>query len=540
MIKCSVCDVSIESDRLSLISHYRSDWHKHNLSRTLQGRPILSEEEFEQLISDEEELSDIESMSEDDNEQLLTCGVHEYFVHESEVFSIYNAILANDESLSSEFFRKPLDCAIFMVAGGHFTGGIFKNNEMIAHKSYHRYTVRAKQGGTQSGADSKGGKKAKSAGATLRRYNEKMLKEDIQEVIAKWNDEIKTLSLIFIRCSSYHRPIFLSDSLERTPFLRNDPRLRSIPFETRRPSQQEMERTWTQLKNVYCYGSVEEFRKELLERNKQRKKKRRILRKKLKTTKNLSLNEISSDDGERSNEPFNNKGDDNILKIIESHKAAQNASQSQNVEWEVSGKGKEDGEEKHDELTKAEMQSVYMAVRSDSEEQLSAILSASDERRVIFEKYIRETRFPPNTATFLHIAAGRGALHIIPVSQNRETRQVFSQYRMENVDRYDWNQSQIPELVVMSEEKLAKELEKRRLQRERKRQREKEKKAEQRVERAIQAEKEKFLALSDREKRAIAAERRLAASLQTRLVVVADDGNRCFEVSFCFELSKST
>lgn len=48
-----------------------------------------------------------------------------------------------------------------------FTSG----EEAIVHKTFHSYTVRAKQGGSQSTQDrSKGG--CKSAGASLRRYNE--------------------------------------------------------------------------------------------------------------------------------------------------------------------------------------------------------------------------------------------------------------------------------------------------------------------------------------------------------------------------------
>jgi len=43
--------------------------------------------------------------------------------------------------------------------------------EAIVNKTFHSYTVRAKQGGSQSTQDrSKGG--CKSAGASLRRYNE--------------------------------------------------------------------------------------------------------------------------------------------------------------------------------------------------------------------------------------------------------------------------------------------------------------------------------------------------------------------------------
>lgn len=45
--------------------------------------------------------------------------------------------------------------------------------DLLCHKTFHSYTVRAKQGGGQSSRDNKsGGSHPKSAGAALRRYNE--------------------------------------------------------------------------------------------------------------------------------------------------------------------------------------------------------------------------------------------------------------------------------------------------------------------------------------------------------------------------------
>ena len=41
----------------------------------------------------------------------------------------------------------------------------------VVHKTFHSYTVRAGQGGSQAAADGKAGSK-RSAGAGLRRYNE--------------------------------------------------------------------------------------------------------------------------------------------------------------------------------------------------------------------------------------------------------------------------------------------------------------------------------------------------------------------------------
>ena len=49
----------------------------------------------------------------------------------------------------------------------------------MCHKTFHSYTVRAKQGGSQSSRDNKsgGGSHPKSAGASLRRYNEAAFSE---------------------------------------------------------------------------------------------------------------------------------------------------------------------------------------------------------------------------------------------------------------------------------------------------------------------------------------------------------------------------
>lgn len=66
--------------------------------------------------------------------------------------------------------------AVIMLGGGHFVGAIFKYLTPVVHKTFHSYTVRAGQGGSQSSRDNKsGGSHPKSAGASLRRYNEQAL-----------------------------------------------------------------------------------------------------------------------------------------------------------------------------------------------------------------------------------------------------------------------------------------------------------------------------------------------------------------------------
>ncbi|MPC40074.1 Ankyrin repeat and zinc finger domain-containing protein 1 [Portunus trituberculatus] len=63
--------------------------------------------------------------------------------------------------------------AIVLLGGGHFAAAIYRGKEVIIHKTFHNYTVRAKQGGSQGTKDSQSGTvHPKSSGASLRRYNE--------------------------------------------------------------------------------------------------------------------------------------------------------------------------------------------------------------------------------------------------------------------------------------------------------------------------------------------------------------------------------
>lgn len=72
---------------------------------------------------------------------------------------------------------------VILAKGGHFAAACFEKCNsrkqtckepqftVKVHKTFHRYVVRAKAGTRQSTKDASG-KYAKSAGATLRRYNE--------------------------------------------------------------------------------------------------------------------------------------------------------------------------------------------------------------------------------------------------------------------------------------------------------------------------------------------------------------------------------
>uniref|UniRef100_A0A0R3RFW0 ANK_REP_REGION domain-containing protein n=1 Tax=Elaeophora elaphi TaxID=1147741 RepID=A0A0R3RFW0_9BILA len=525
---CTICKTSIEEDRTDLIAHYKSEWHRHNLRRVLQGRPLLTEDEFEQTISDNNQLSSLDTESEDEI-MPFTGGAHAYFVSDGTVYSIYRCILLKNEVISQNLFRRPLDCAILLLSAGHFCGGIFKNHELITNKSFHRYVVRAKQGTAQSASDARGSA-AKSAGASVRRYNEKALKDEIQCLLANWSKLLEQSSLIFLRCPIY---IFFEQTKD-FKLEKCDERLRTIPFETRRPTVDELQRTWSRLKLIRSHGPVVNFNEEQERLKKLRQKQRRLFRRKISGVQYLS--------SKSSTESDNNDGTIDEIK----------QRQPEVVTNTLSGK-KENSERSEavvNLLSKANAQTLYASIRSNSIAKLHQLLESNEEREEDLLKYIREMRFPPASSTFLHIAARRGTVEILKellllgcdpavkdgegkvpyqVAQNRTVRQAFSKFRSEHPHTFNWNVSQIPELAVVSEEQLAKELEKKRIQREKKKQRDKAKKAAHYQERIEQEQRQKYLALSDREKRALAAERRIASSLQRACQIVENDGNRCFK-----------
>ena len=98
----------------------------------------------------------------------------------------------------------------------------------------------------------------------------------------------------------------------------------------------------------------------------------------------------------------------------------------------------------------------------------------------------------------------------------------------EHPDKYDYKTAQIPAPLSkeLEEEKQKKQNEKKKAQRQAKREKEKLVKAEEKQKKAEVEEKERFLNLSDREKRALAAERRLLGS--DSLGVNTLQRQRCF------------
>lgn len=152
-----------------------------------------------------------------------------------------------------------------MIGGGHFAGMIVslapktgkqsagavepRQAAVIAHKTFHRYTTRRKQGGAQSANDAAKGA-AHSAGSSLRRYNEAALEQEIRALLTEWKDLIGASQLIFIRATGSSNRRILFGPYQNQVLQRNDPRNRTFPFSTRRATQAELMRAFVEITRV--------------------------------------------------------------------------------------------------------------------------------------------------------------------------------------------------------------------------------------------------------------------------------------------------
>ncbi|KAH7358220.1 ankyrin repeat-containing protein [Plectosphaerella cucumerina] len=148
-----------------------------------------------------------------------------------------------------------------MIGGGHFAamvvalpprptksaaGPLNREATVLAHKTFHRYTTRRKQGGSQSANDNSKGT-AHSAGSSLRRYNEQALVEDVRALLNDWRGLLDTSELLFIRATGSTNRRTLFGPYDGQVLRHNDPRLRGFPFSTKRATQNELMRSFIEL-----------------------------------------------------------------------------------------------------------------------------------------------------------------------------------------------------------------------------------------------------------------------------------------------------
>lgn len=153
-----------------------------------------------------------------------------------------------------------------LMGGGHFAAMVValapqtskhgplpmnKQAIVLAHKTFHRYTTRRKQGGGQSAHDKQKGT-AKSVGSAIRRQMEVALTLEVRALLCEWKGLIEGAEHWFIRASGSTNRDTLYSAVDngQTKDWHLDPRderNRSFPFNTRRATQQELMRCFIEL-----------------------------------------------------------------------------------------------------------------------------------------------------------------------------------------------------------------------------------------------------------------------------------------------------
>ncbi|KAK9764895.1 hypothetical protein K7432_007215 [Basidiobolus ranarum] len=298
VLTCLTCGVYfLSSERECLREHYRLDWHRYNVKRKLSNfnLPPVTEQQFMDML---ENLTDSISGSDSDtsessNENLDTVAIlleredqcaaalEQVFVNEAAEgkkhklhgdlplswftaepllpktihLGIYKHVIAPEALSESQLLKngKPYFWTMIMISGGHFAAAVFdlrtstpqesasqKSITVVAHKTFHRYTTRRKQGGAQSMFG-----KIRSAGAHLRRYNETALKQEVRELLSEWREYLDNSQTIFIHAPGGNRNTLFD--YPDSPLERRDTKIHSFPFMTQRPTLSELKRAFVEL-----------------------------------------------------------------------------------------------------------------------------------------------------------------------------------------------------------------------------------------------------------------------------------------------------
>ncbi|XP_034742434.1 ankyrin repeat and zinc finger domain-containing protein 1 isoform X2 [Etheostoma cragini] len=608
---CSACKCLFTA-REEQIEHYKLDWHRFNLRLKISGMPPVTAEEFERKTGagDMSSISGSESDSEEDDSDSESGGTSsnvtgtdnessvetslftgrassKVFFHNSvgQYLSVFRCILRgqsdDDQDVVSSLkaISQKTVWVILMTGGGHFAGAVFQGKEVLQHKTFHRYTVRAKRGTAQGLRDSQNRSHTpKSAGASLRRHNEAALVKEIQDLLSSWAEHLKEASAIFVRAPSYNKSIFFGG--RAAPFDKKDPRVHTIPFATRRATFREAQRVHEVLSTIHVYGKDTDM-SAVFSPSKKAWKKSVKLRAQIHTSQEKEENEKndSSDEVEggeiqlemveatigtldlreseiypsrhrrrrrrKKEEPklLNEEADnqEEEVPVVTPAEDAPREAQSKNKR-KRKAQSKKPLEETVDESSEYGLRDeVFTACKvgdtdtlcrvlqlpgetSESREQLDSNPSDVPSALTLLNKPIDSSGF-----TLLHVASAAAQKAVVRllldagadpacrdnkgqtpyiVAPDKDTRNVFRKYMAENPDKYDYSKAQVPGPLTAEIE--SKKTEKKKAQKALRKQREKEQKEEKKKQELEAEEKKRFASLTDREKRALAAERRLA------------------------------
>jgi hypothetical protein len=124
-----------------------------------------------------------------------------------------------------QFISKVNYWSIILCEGGYFAFGFFLKDQLIEHKSDHKYVVRKKAGLRQVIKDKS--KNIKSIGAQMRRANEKKHQENIELILKLNEDNLIKSDCIFISAPGFNKGILIG---ENKPLSSYKKKILNIPY----------------------------------------------------------------------------------------------------------------------------------------------------------------------------------------------------------------------------------------------------------------------------------------------------------------------
>ncbi|XP_010947113.3 tRNA endonuclease ANKZF1 isoform X2 [Camelus bactrianus] len=572
---CSTCDQTFQNHQEQR-EHYKLDWHRFNLKQRLKDKPLLSALDFEKQSS----TGDLSSISgsedsdsaRDDNLQIpdeeraefekpnRPRGFHPHRVlfqnAQGQFVYAYRCILGprqvplEEPELLLQSLQNRGPSVVLMAAAGHFAGAVFQGREVLIHKTFHRYTVRAKQGTAQGLRDAQG-RAPRSAGANLRRYNEATLYKDVRDLLAgpDWAKALEEARMILLRAPRSGRSLFFGG--QEAPLQREDPRLWDIPLTTRRPTFKELQRVLHKLTALHVHGEDprETVRLESPQTHWQTVREMKAIKEERKVPSDenpaLGQNEEAPKHGSES------EGEDGSQVELELAELTLGTLDLREFEILPKRRRRKRNKEKNRDLeagahvplpqqpqddeakspAQPELWDVLLvACRAGDMGMLKLQLAASPVDPGVLS--LLSAPLGSGGFTLLHAAAAAGRGSVVrllleagadptvqdsrarppyTVAADKSTRNEFRRFMEKNPDAYDYSKAQVP--GPLTAEMEARHAARKREQKAARRHQEEQQRKQQEQEKREQEEQRRFAALSDREKRALAAERRLAAQL---------------------------
>ncbi|ERE86583.1 ankyrin repeat and zinc finger domain-containing protein 1 [Cricetulus griseus] len=542
---CSACDQIFENHQEQR-EHYKLDWHRFNLKQRLKNKPLLSASDFEKQSStgDLSSISGSEDSDSSSKEDLPTLdeGRAEFekpnrprgfYPHrvlfknaQGQFLYAYRCVLGprqasnntgcvppEKEELLIQNLQSggPRYSVVLMAAAGHFAGAVFQGREVVTHKTFHRYTVRAKRGTAQGLQDAQG-RASRSAGANLRRYNEAMLYKDVRDLLtgptwAKALDDDPREMIRFHSLETQWKPEreerkkTTDKEKTKVPSDENKALLQDEELLKQGSESQEEGGSQVELELVeLTLGTLDLREFEVLPKRRRRKKKKERSQDQQCGT-HVTLLQQSQED-----EPFS-KPDQVVTTPLDSL-VDESKAPGQPELWDM----------------------LLYACRAGDIEVLKLQLATGPVDPGIMS--LLNAPLGSGGFTLLHAAAAAGRGLVVrllleagadptvqdsrarppyTVAADKSTRNEFRRFMEKNLDAYDYNKARVP--GPLTQEMEIRQATRKKEQKAARRQREQQQQKQREQEEQEQEEQRRFAALSDREKRALAAERRFAAQL---------------------------